>query len=67
LYFSSDGLIGMGGLDIFKAKPQPDGSWIVSEHETTYKTAFADDFCIAFEDGNEKGIFQLNTEGKGKR
>jgi len=29
LYFSSDGLIGMGGLDIFKAKPQPDGSWIV--------------------------------------
>ena len=29
LYFSSDGLIGMGGLDIFKAKPQPDGSWMV--------------------------------------
>ena len=29
LYFSSDGLIGMGGLDIFKAKPQPDGSWVV--------------------------------------
>ena len=26
LYFSSDGLIGMGGLDIFKAHPQADGS-----------------------------------------
>ena len=36
-YFSSDGHIGMGGLDIFKAKPQPDGSWIVTEYETTDK------------------------------
>ena len=29
LYFASDGQIGMGGLDIFKAAPQPDGSWVV--------------------------------------
>ena len=29
LYFSSDGLIGMGGLDIFNGTPQPDGSWVV--------------------------------------
>jgi outer membrane protein OmpA-like peptidoglycan-associated protein len=27
LYFSSDGQIGMGGLDIFVAKLQPDGAW----------------------------------------
>ncbi len=37
LYFSSDGLIGMGGLDIFKAQLQPDGSWIVTEYETSDK------------------------------
>ena len=37
LYFSSDGQIGMGGLDIFKAVPQPDGSWHGAEYETSDK------------------------------
>jgi outer membrane protein OmpA-like peptidoglycan-associated protein len=27
LYFSSDGHVGMGGLDIFMSKRQPDGEW----------------------------------------
>ena len=56
LYFSSDGLIGMGGLDIFKAKPQPDGSWVVQNMKSPVNS-FSDDFGIAFETGNEKGIF----------
>ena len=64
LYFSSDGLIGMGGLDIFKAKPQPDGSWIVENMKPPINS-FADDFGIAFEDGNEKGIFSSTRKGKG--
>jgi peptidoglycan-associated lipoprotein len=64
LYFSSDGLIGMGGLDIFKAKPQPDGSWVVQNMKTPINS-FADDFGIAFEDGNEKGIFSSTRKGKG--
>jgi peptidoglycan-associated lipoprotein len=64
LYFSSDGLIGMGGLDIFKAKPQPDGSWIVQNMKPPINS-FADDFGIAFEDGNEKGIFSSTRKGKG--
>lgn len=64
LYFSSDGLIGLGGLDIFKAIPQPDGSWIVQNMKPPINS-FADDFGIAFEDGNEKGIFSSTRKGKG--
>jgi peptidoglycan-associated lipoprotein len=64
LYFSSDGLIGMGGLDIFKAVAQPDGSWIVQNMKPPINS-FADDFGIAFEDGSEKGIFSSTRKGKG--
>ena len=54
----------MGGLDIFKAKPQPDGSWMVQNMKPPINS-FADDFGIAFEDGNEKGIFSSTRKGKG--
>jgi len=64
LYFSSDGLIGMGGLDIFKAKPQPDGSWVVQNMKSPVNS-FADDFGITFENGNERGIFSSTRKGKG--
>jgi peptidoglycan-associated lipoprotein len=64
LYFSSDGLIGMGGLDIFKAKPQPDGSWTVQNMKPPINS-FADDFGIAFEGENEKGIFSSTRKGRG--
>jgi peptidoglycan-associated lipoprotein len=64
LYFSSDGLIGMGGLDIFKAKPQPDGSWSVQNMRPPINS-FADDFGITFENGNERGIFSSTRKGKG--
>jgi peptidoglycan-associated lipoprotein len=63
LYFSSDGHIGMGGLDIFKATPQPDGSWAVTNMKPPINS-FADDFGIAFENGNEKGIFSSTRKGK---
>jgi len=64
LYFSSDGLIGMGGLDIFKAKPQPDGSWVVQNMKPPVNS-FADDFGITYENGNERGIFSSTRKGKG--
>ncbi|MCX6327171.1 MAG: OmpA family protein [Bacteroidia bacterium] len=63
LYFSSDGLIGMGGLDIFKAKLQPDGSWVVQNMKPPINS-FADDFGITFENGNERGIFSSTRKGK---
>jgi peptidoglycan-associated lipoprotein len=64
LYFASDGLIGMGGLDIFKAIPQPDGSWIVQNMKPPINS-YSDDFGIAFENDNERGIFSSTRKGKG--
>jgi|WetSurSiteA1Bulk_404760.scaffolds.fasta_scaffold00757_2 peptidoglycan-associated lipoprotein len=64
LYFASDGQIGMGGLDIFKATSQPDGSWIVKNMQSPVNSP-ADDFGITFEDGNERGIFSSTRKGRG--
>ncbi|HOS72940.1 MAG TPA: OmpA family protein [Bacteroidales bacterium] len=64
LYFSSDGHIGMGGLDIFRANAQPDGSWSVQNMKAPINSP-ADDFGIVFEDGNEKGMFSSTRKGRG--
>jgi peptidoglycan-associated lipoprotein len=64
LYFASDGHVGMGGLDIFRAKPQPDRSWVVQNIKPPVNS-FADDFGIAFEDGAERGIFSSTRKGRG--
>jgi peptidoglycan-associated lipoprotein len=64
LYFASDGIIGMGGLDIFKATAQPDGSWIVQNMKSPINS-FADDFGIVFEDDKEKGMFSSTRKGRG--
>jgi peptidoglycan-associated lipoprotein len=63
LYFSSDGLIGMGGLDIFKAVSQPDGSWVVTNLKSPINSN-ADDFGITFQDGTESGIFSSTRKGR---
>ncbi len=64
LYFASDGHIGMGGLDIFRAVLQPDGSWNIRNMQSPVNS-FADDFGITFEKGNEKGIFTSTRKGRG--
>ena len=64
LYFSSDGQIGMGGLDIFSAQPQPDGSWVIRNLKPPINS-FADDFGITFENQEERGIFSSTRKGKG--
>jgi peptidoglycan-associated lipoprotein len=63
LYFASDGHIGMGGLDIFKAVSQSDGSWIVQNMKAPLNSN-ADDFGITFQDGKEAGIFSSTRKGK---
>ncbi|HUV01064.1 MAG TPA: OmpA family protein [Bacteroidales bacterium] len=64
LYFASDGHIGMGGLDIFKATPQPDGSWIIQNMKSPINSS-SDDFGIVFETVNERGIFSSTRKGRG--
>jgi peptidoglycan-associated lipoprotein len=63
LYFASDGHIGMGGLDIFRAVSQPGGSWIVQNMKPPINS-FSDDFGIAFENDNERGIFSSTRKGR---
>jgi peptidoglycan-associated lipoprotein len=64
LYFSSDGHIGMGGLDIFKAKSSPDGSWAIQNLKPPINS-FADDFGIVFQNETEAGVFSSTRKGRG--
>lgn len=64
LFFASDGHIGMGGLDIFRATPQAGNSWIVNNMRPPINSP-ADDFGITFEKGAEKGIFSSSRKERG--
>ena len=63
LYFSSDYHIGMGGLDIFKATPQADGSWTIENLKYPVNSS-SDDFGICFEHEREAGFFTSTRKGK---
>lgn len=55
LYFSSDGQPGIGGLDIFRAKPNDKG-WTVENMRFPINSP-SDDFGITFEKEREAGYF----------
>lgn len=60
LYFSSDGHVGMGGLDIYKAVFQKDKQiWNVENMKYPINSN-ADDFGITFEGDKEQGFFTSN-------
>ena len=70
LYFASDGLPGMGGLDIFYAEKQDDGSWSLPINLRPPINSGGDDFGIIIEKGGTvakgyKGFLSSNREGKG--
>lgn len=62
LYFSSDGLSGFGGLDIFSATKTGD---IFSNVKNLGRplNSSTDDFGIVFNDDNTKGLFSSDREG----
>ena len=64
LYFASDGHIGMGGLDIFRAVPQTGGGWLVQNMRPPINSN-ADDFGITFEREAERGLFSSARKGRG--
>lgn len=65
LYFSSNGRVGFGGLDIYKATPKKDGGWIVENMGTPVNSS-ADDFGMTFDGNSPKGFFSSNrNETKG--
>lgn len=63
LYFSSNGRIGLGGLDIYKAKLKPDGHWDVENMRYPINSS-ADYFGITFQADQEKGLFSSSRNGR---
>ena len=59
LYFSSDGLPGIGGLDLFRATSVGENKWLVDNMGIPMNSNF-DDFGITFEGNKETGFFSSN-------
>lgn len=63
LYFSSNYLPGLGGLDIFKAVKDEKGIWKVENMKAPINSP-GDDFGITFNKGEiDKGLFSSNRKG----
>ena len=66
LYFSSNGHIGIGGFDLFKASKTQDGFGPVINLKVPLNSC-GDDIAITFEDKAERGYITSNRDGgKGK-
>ncbi len=63
LYFSSDGHIGLGGLDIFKCKKTGDKKWGEPENMKPPINSAGDDIGIVFEGSKQRGYFTSTREG----
>ena len=66
LYFSSDGHVGMGGLDIFIAIPDDENNCWVIEHPGYPLNSKGDDFGMTFEGVHNRGFFcSSRNDGRG--
>ena len=63
LFFSSDALPGLGGLDIFSTKQLSDGTWGQAENLRYPINTNADDFALIIDEKNENGYFSSNRPG----
>lgn len=63
LYFSSDGLPGMGGLDIYEAKSDGKGKFAAPTNMGVPINSEGDDFAITFAGNRERGIFTSTRQG----
>jgi peptidoglycan-associated lipoprotein len=61
-YFSSNGHVGMGGMDVFKAEKTGD-KWDKITNMRYPINSSSDDFGITFEDKAEKGYLTSNRDG----
>lgn len=61
LFFSSDGLPGLGGLDVFSAK-KVGGKWLLNRNEGLLINSSTDDFGVYFVN-DSTGYFSSNREG----
>jgi peptidoglycan-associated lipoprotein len=63
LYFSSNGHVGMGGLDLYKATSTGANQWSGVENLKSPMNSSSDDFGVIFEGNKEKGLFNTGREG----
>lgn len=63
LYFSSDGHIGMGGLDIYKSVPDSNLSFTSVVNLKSPVNSSGDDFGMIIERKDERGYFTSNRKG----
>lgn len=63
LYFASNGHLGMGGLDIFRAEKKGDDQWANVTNMKYPINSAGDDFGIVFEGKKERGYLSSNREG----
>ena len=63
LYFASDGLIGLGGLDIFYAEDRGNDDWTSPENLGFPVNTISDDFSLVFEENGREGYFASDRIG----
>lgn len=63
LYFSSNIIGGMGGMDIYHAAKTGDGQWGHVENMKYPLNSSGDDFGIMFDGNEERGFFTTNRPG----
>lgn len=64
LYFASDGLLGMGGLDIFRIEADKSGTFKGEAENLKYPMNSPwDDFGIIFDGNKDRGYLSSNREG----
>ena len=63
LYFSSDGQIGLGGLDIYFTSQDESGVWKTPENMGFPINTLADDFGVIFNSEGTCGFFSSDREG----
>lgn len=63
LYFSSDGRVGLGGLDIYAVKLKDDGSFYEVQNIGAPVNSNADDFAYFIDEKSKTGFFSSNRIG----
>ena len=63
LFFASNGHVGMGGLDIFKATKKGENQWSDVENMKAPINSNANDFGIIFDADKDRGFLSSNRQG----
>jgi tetratricopeptide (TPR) repeat protein len=63
LYYSTDGLRTIGGLDVYKSKAMPGGDWGEAKHMGTPINSPANDVYFSLGDDSRRGYMSNNTRG----